>query len=200
MGKRRCLALIAMIATAGCGADIGSGGSEDRPPDGGPGSDATPLADALPAADARPPCEGGDDTAESADGACFVYFATPATWDAARTACEGIGGTLAIIDDLDQNLVISTIAPADPVGLPDIWAAGTDAGTEAEWHWLAGGPVFWNAGVTLTFAHWRLNEPNNGGGGTEHCMVLEGDVTVAGEGYLWDDRPCDLSYSYFCER
>jgi len=197
MGKRGSLALF-LIASAGCGADIGTGGAEDRPPDGGPRADATPQADAAPAADARPPCVGGDDTAEGTDGTCFVYFATPATWDGARAACESIGGTLAVIDDMDENLLVSTIAPADPLALPDIWAAGTDTGTEAEWHWLAGGTVFWNAGVTLTFAHWRLNEPNNGGG-TENCMVLEGDVIVAGEGYLWDDRPCDLSYSYFCE-
>ncbi|HEU5055299.1 MAG TPA: C-type lectin domain-containing protein [Kofleriaceae bacterium] len=201
MGKPGALGVVvlALAFAAACGADIGSGGPEERPTDGAPRADSAPAADAAIAYDARPPCEGGDATAEGADGTCIVYFATPATWDAARAACEGIGGTLAIIDNLAENNLVATIPPADP-GLPDVWAAGTDAGTEAEWHWLAGGPVFWNAGTTVTFAHWRVEppEPNNGGG-TEHCMVLEADTIIAGEGYTWDDRPCDLAYSYFCE-
>lgn len=191
--------LVVAVATA-CGADIGSGGDEDRPPDGAPRADSTPRADAAPLTDARPPCEGGDATAEGADGTCIVYFATPATWDAALTACEGIGGTLAIIDDVAENNLVATIPPADPE-LPDVWTAGTDAGTEAEWHWLAGGAVFWNAGATVTYSHWRLDppEPNNGNG-NENCMVVEADTVVAGEGYTWDDRPCATAYSYFCER
>jgi hypothetical protein len=200
MGKPGLLGL-ALLVTAGCGAEIGGGGTEDRPPDGAPITDAAPRPDAAPAFDAAPPCEGGDAHAEGADGTCIVYFSTPATWDAARSACEGIGGTLAIIDDQAENNLVATIPPADAVNLPDIWAAGTDAGTEAEWHWLAGGTVFWQAGTTLTYAHWRVEppEPNNGGG-VEHCMVVEGDTIITGEGYTWDDRPCDRSYSYFCER
>ena len=199
MGKPGVLGVVMLALASACGADIGSGGTEDRPPDGAPRADSSPASDAAPAADARPPCEGGDATAEGADGTCIVYFATPATWDAARAAGEGIGGTLAIIDDLAENNLVATIPPADAL-LPDVWAGGTDAGTEAEWHWLAGGPVFWDAGTTVTFAHWRVDppEPNNGNG-TEHCMVLEGDTVITGEGYTWDDRPCDVAYSYFCE-
>ena len=200
MGKPGSLGVvIALAVVSACGADIGSGGSEDRPPDGAPRADSSPASDAAAAFDARPPCEGGDATAEGADGTCIVYFATPATWDAARAACEGIGATLAIIDDVAENNLIATIPPADPE-LPDVWAAGTDVGTEAEWHWLVGGPVFWDAGTTVTFAHWRPDppEPNNGNG-TEHCMVLEGDTIITGEGYTWDDRPCGVAYSYVCE-
>lgn len=192
---------LALAATAlfGCGADIGSGGPENRP-DGAPrGADAAPRPDAAPVFDARPPCEGGDAHAEGTDGTCIVYFATPATWDAARASCESIGGTLAIIDDLAENNLVATIPPADPTNLPDCWAAGTDAGTEGEWHWLAGGSIFYSGGAIVTYAHWRLGEPNNANG-TENCMVVEGDTIIAGEGYTWDDRPCDLSYSYYCEK
>lgn len=201
MGKPGSLGLgLVMVAAFGCGADIGSGGPEDRPPDGGPrGADAAPRPDAAPTFDARPLCEGGDARAEGADGTCIVYFATPATWDAARTTCEGIGGTLAIIDDQAENNLVATIPPADPVNLPDCWAAGTDAGSEGEWHWLAGGTIFYSGGAIVTYAHWRTGEPNNSNG-TENCMVVEGDTVIAGEGYTWDDRPCDRSYSYFCER
>ncbi len=204
MGKPGSLGLVLIfVATAGgCGADIGSGGVEDRPPDGAPRADSAPAADSAPTTDARPPCEGGDATAEGADGTCIVYFATPVTWDAARTACEGIGGTLAIIDDVAQNNLIATIPPADALA-PDIWVGGTDEGTEAEWHWLVGGTVFWSGGTTVTFAHWRLDpaEPNNGNGGAvENCLVVEGDTIVAGEGYTWDDRPCGQTRGYYCER
>jgi hypothetical protein len=194
---------VALIAAAlfGCGADIGSGGNEDRPPDGAPATDADRGPDAAPPADARPPCEGGDAHAEGADGTCIVYFGTPATWDAARTACEGIGGTLAIIDDMAENNLVATIPPADVVNLPDCWTAGTDVGSEGQWHWLAGGQVFWDTGTTITYAHWRLDppEPNNGGG-NENCQVVEGDTNIAGEGYTWDDRPCTQTYSYYCEK
>lgn len=194
MGKPGSLGLVLMIA-AGCGADIGSGGQEARPPDGAPQIES--RADAAPVIDAQPPCEGGDATAEGVDGTCIVYFSTPATWDEARVACEDIGGTLAIIDDVDQNLLVATIPPADPE-LPDVWAAGTDAGTEAEWHWLLGGTIFWNAGAPVTYDHWRTGEPNNANG-VENCMVVEADTLIAGEGYTWDDRPCANLYSYFCE-
>src|SRR5262245_30951330 len=131
-GSSLGLALIA-AAIFGCGADIGSGGNEDGPPDGAPRSDAAPRPDAAPTADARPPCEGGDAHAEGVDGTCVVYFGTPATWDAARASCEGIGGTLVIIDDVAENNLVATIPPADIVNLPDCWTAGTDAGTEGEW-------------------------------------------------------------------
>jgi hypothetical protein len=191
-------AIVLLVSALGCGADIGSGGDQVRPPDGGDDEqDASPGADSA-TPDGDVPCVGGDAQAE-AGGTCFIYVATPATWNAALTGCAGLGGTLAVVDSAEENLLLSTIPPAD-IELPDIWAAGTDVDTEGTWTWLSGGATFYQGGAVVTWANWRLNEPNNGGENGEGCMIVEGDnLNDDPEGYEWDDRPCGNSYSYMCE-
>jgi hypothetical protein len=192
--------LLLLVAAAGCDAAIGAGGVR---PDAAPlpTVDGAPLA--APAPDAEvpvelPECTGGDDRVQDEDsGDCYLYFQTAQTWADAQAACEALDARLAFIGSVEENLLIGTITPAE-AGLQDIWVGGTDSAKEAEWRWLAAGPIYYDGGVAVGYVNWRTGEPNNSAG-VEHCMILERD-TPNEEGPTWDDRDCGSVYPYMCER
>ena len=200
VGMVRAVLLTAGLLAA-CDASIGQGGGAgtpdaavgQAPPDAAAPPDAGAPDAALP-----PPCEGGDDRVQDPDtGACYLYFQAAATWTGAQSACASLGGHLAFIDSADESLLIGQIAPAT-TGLQDIWVGGTDTPTEGTWRWLASGPIYYQDGVSLEFTNWREGEPNNANG--ENCMIIEGDDVDPAGGPHWDDRPCDVTYPYMCER
>jgi hypothetical protein len=149
---------------------------------------AVPRPDAAPP-DARPPCtEGNARVEDPASGACYILFRAARDWLAAQAACAELGGHLATATSLSENELMSQIVP----GNLDVWIGATDEVTEDAFVWVNGEP--------FVFDHWRQGEPNNGGDDGENCAVAEGDNNVAGEGCLWDDRPCEDGRPFLCER
>jgi hypothetical protein len=132
----------------------------------------------------------GDTQASADDGTCFLLFNTPATWDAAEAACEAIGASLVVIDTVQKQEILGVLAENFPADNPDLWIGATDVVLETKYVWVNG--------EDMVLANWRTGMPNNNGGnGTpENCAVLEADTATRG----WDDRPCELSYPYLCER
>ncbi len=137
-------------------------------------------------------CLGGD--ARSVDpgtGACYVFFATPMTRDAARTACQGLGATtrLASIQSASESAVITNL-----IGLNDALVGGSDELTE--------GTFVWDDGTPVLLTNWNTGEPNNAVGQFEEdCIVVLGS-----RGGVWNDAPCAPppinlgSYPFVCER
>ena len=137
-----------------------------------------------------PACTGGDAHALAPDGKCLEWFAGPAMWTDARTACEAAGGELASIPSAAVDGV------AEPLcGTTDTFTGGNDRGIEGTFVWLDGQP--------FTYTNWEAGEPSNGGGQYEEdCLVIAASRAAKG----WDDRPCDASqvpnagsYAYLCE-
>jgi hypothetical protein len=177
--------VIAMLSLAGCAQIFGLEETSRSTPDAridAPGK--------LP--DARLPCLGGDARAvDPATGACYVFFATPMTRDAARSACRGIGPTalLASIQSASESSLITSL-----IGATDALIGGYDEVTE--------NMFLWEDGTRIQLTNWNANEPNNGlGMFEEDCIVVLGS-----QGGLWNDVPCAPppinlgSYPFVCER
>jgi hypothetical protein len=155
-----------------------------------PPADASvvPLPDAAPP-DARPACVEGDARIEDpVSGSCYILFRAQLDWLSAQEACAALDGHLATATTLAENVLLSQIVP----GNLDVWIGASDEVTEDQFLWVSG--------ETFAFEHWREGEPNNGGENGENCAAVEGDNNIAGEGCLWDDRPCGGGRPYLCER
>ncbi|HKE16897.1 MAG TPA: C-type lectin domain-containing protein [Kofleriaceae bacterium] len=193
------LAVALAAAQAGCSstivgdqapADAGGAAADasiaDASSGGAPDSSTADAAAAVP--DAALPCDQGDNRIEdTASGACYMFFASPLSWDDARAACAALGGHLAALTTLAENELASRIALAE-----EIWIGASDTFSENSFVWVTGEP--------FAFDHWRQGEPNNGGDDGEDCAVIEGDNNIPGEGCLWDDRACPTPSPYLCER
>jgi len=146
--------------------------------------------------DASPPdarlCLGGDArSVDPATGACYVFFATPMTRDAARTACRGLGANvrLASIQSASESAVITSL-----IGTNNVFVGGSDEQTE--------GTFVWDDGTAIQLTNWDTGEPNNGGGQFEEDCI----EVVGSRNGLWNDIPCapppaNLGmYPFVCER
>jgi hypothetical protein len=174
-----------LLALGGCAQVLGIDVTERAP-------DARP-ADA-PASDgpAALPCLGGDArSVDPATGACYVLFTAPMTRDAARTACQGLGGgaRLASIESAAESALVTML-----IGAGEAWLGASDEVLE--------GRFVWEDGTALQLTRWNTGEPNSGA-----LMFEEDCVVVLGAlGGVWDDRPCAPppvntgAYAAVCER
>lgn len=194
---RRCAAALFLVANAaGCmEAAIGDPGGRadaaaDIPDASAAIADAPPslppdanLPDAVPPADAAPCVEGELNAVDPLTGNCYMYFSNQVPWTVALAACGSHGATshLAVITSADEQAVVAAIGA--PVA--DVWMGGSDRVTEMDWQWVTG--------EAMVYEGWREGEPNDSNG--EDCMIMEVDV-----GGTWDDRDCDNTYGYYCER
>lgn len=181
------VALIAVVATMGCNAQLGgdtprdAAASDTLRPDGGGNVDA--------ALDART-CTGGQAAALAPDGSCLVHFTSAMTYANAKASCASMGWHLAYLKDA----TIDTFAQSF-VGTMDTWIGATDTATE--------GTFVWDDGTAFAYTNWAAMEPNNANGAyQEDCVIIAG----ARAGKLWDDRPCDATeiamsgvYAYLCQ-
>ncbi len=94
---------------------------------------------------------------------------------AAQDACAVDGGHLAVIDDLAENMALTTFE-----GMTSAWIGFVDPGT---------GFVTLTSNTTPQFTHWAPGDPNGEGG---CARLLEGTGN-------WDDEPCSRVQSYLCE-
>ena len=137
-------------------------------------------------------CGGGDaHVADPVTGACYVFFATPMTRDAARATCLGLGTgvLLASVQSAAENATIASL-----IGTNIAFLGGNDEVVE--------GTFRWEDGSAVILTNWNTGEPNNGAGANEEdCIVMVG--TLGGK---WDDHPCapppvgSGSYAFVCER
>ncbi|HVM95615.1 MAG TPA: lectin-like protein [Candidatus Acidoferrales bacterium] len=132
---------------------------------------------------------GADGTSyDSSDNHCFYHFAGPLDWQSAETACEGIGGYLAVLDSSAENAIArSSFVSGTPwIGFDDI---AVEAGTNAfGFVKVTGGP--------LTFSAFAPGEPNNANTNPngEDCVQYWFPDTA------WNDYRCDAAEPYVCER
>lgn len=89
------------------------------------------------------------------------------TWEAARTAAQGIGAgwDLAMIADLAENTFVESLLNPTLTDRSHFWIGGTDAASEGTWLWVDGSPV--------VFTDWAGVEPNNVGVGGENFLAYD---------------------------
>jgi hypothetical protein len=144
---------------------------------------------------------GGDPlaacTAASSEANEYLLCTEPLAFTAAQHDCALRGATLAAITSAaEQSFVATLVAELND----DNWVGGTRT-REYVWSW-PDGTVFWRGGPDGTaedgaYVFWKPGEPNNASTtspDTERCLALV--VTSA----RWNDRACELSLPYVCER
>ena len=106
-------------------------------------------------------------------GSCFKSFSSRLVWNAAKSACSGIGTRLAVLNL--QGLKEAKISSW--IGLH------RDPKSSSRWLWIDGSRAI--------YPNWDSGEPNNNGG-SEDC------VEIRPSGKL-NDLPCSITRPYFCE-
>lgn len=117
-----------------------------------------------------------------------------ATWNAARTDCAND-------DDAGQLLpthliVLTSMIERDAVraltGSNNLWIGLSDRVTTETWRWVTPELAI-GAPLSPVGLPWKGGQPNNGAGGTEDCVEMQGNGEL-------DDRQCDNDTNeYVCE-
>lgn len=128
----------------------------------------------------------------------------------ASALCEEQGMRLAWIESADENAgLLKFIAGLDTSGrgggILEVSIGASDAAKEGQWHWVEGGPAFWEGGakgsaVSGAYANWGQGRPNNALSlSGEDCAVLVIDKPDDGDPGEWDDVVCSSTYGVLCE-
>jgi hypothetical protein len=135
--------------------------------------------------------------ASGGNGHFYEYVAEPLAASAANAAAplrtyNGLNGYLVTVTSAEEEAFL-----ASSVSGVAGWAGGSDAETEGTWKWTQGpeaGTVFWQNGVTLTYANWSQGEPNDQAPGEDFLLIKHNPVWNDGKDII-DPRPYYVEYS-----
>ena len=100
------------------------------------------------------------------------------SWDAAKAACEAMGGYLVTITSAEEEAFVETLFRVND----HPWYGGY-ADMERVWHWVTDEP--------FEYTNWGSSEPNNSGG-SEDCLDTY-------SGTYWNDSSRTTEKTFICE-
>ena len=117
-------------------------------------------------------------------GECFKVHSNPLDWNSAKSACEALGSSLAVLNSkakLGEFIQLLKSAGASKL----LWIGlYRDPKNERRWRWVNG--------PTPYFTSWDTGEPNNYGS-NEDCV----EFRMTSE--KWNDKSCSDRLPYICE-
>ena len=117
-------------------------------------------------------------------GECFKVHSNPLDWNSAKSACEALGSSLAVLNSkakLREFIQLLKSAGASKL----LWIGlHRDPKNERRWRWVNG--------PTPYFTSWDTGEPNNHGS-NEDCV----EFRMTSE--KWNDKSCSDRLPYICE-
>jgi len=100
-------------------------------------------------------------------------------WSDAQTACQGLGGTLAAVENADeQTAVVNLIAGVD------VWIGGNDIATHLTYTW--------ENGATWDYTNWYTSRPKDNS--DQDCVKIR---QADGK---WDNVNCATTRPYICQK
>jgi hypothetical protein len=141
--------------------------------------DARPDARPIDVAIDAPPCNQGDkSTVDPTTGACYMFFATAMTHDAANATCRSLAPPAfltSIRGVIEEARILELVGTTSPfVGANDFAVTGT---------------FVWEDSTPFVYTNWAPGEPNGtssvGNPYGEHCVILD-----ATRSHQWDDVAC----------
>ena len=117
-------------------------------------------------------------------GSCFKFSSQSLRWDAAQTACEDLGSTLAVVDSKEKQNALA----AKLKGQRHWIGLYRDPEYSSRWLWVDRSRLCNDCG------YWFRGEPNNSGG-NEDC----GEMWPSKSG-RWNDVRCSLRRRYICQK
>ncbi|XP_052812435.1 perlucin-like protein [Mya arenaria] len=131
--------------------------------------------------DAAIPCRSGW---LSHANSCYFFSRDTQTWILAKMYCEAFRGHLVEIETVFENSFIQhQINNLNK----SFWIGASDVEVEGEWRWVG-------TDTTMSFTHWRLNEPDSYDPEHENCVDIKA-APVEG----WNDENCNAQSNYICE-
>ena len=117
-------------------------------------------------------------------GGCFKVHSNPLNWTLAKSACEALGSSLAVLNSKAKSREFPQLL--NSAGASKLWWIGLyrDPKNERQWLWVDGSILF--------FTSWDAGEPNNAGS-NENCVEFK----MTSE--KWNDKACHYSLPYVCE-
>ncbi|XP_016018523.2 C-type lectin domain family 4 member G isoform X1 [Rousettus aegyptiacus] len=116
-------------------------------------------------------------------GSCYFFSELQATWEAARRNCADLDAHLVIVQGLDEQNFLTR----------NTKGRGYWLGLKAVRHGSKIQRYEWVDGVSLSFSHWNVGEPNDSRGREDCGMILHTG--------LWNDAPCDNERdNWICEK
>jgi len=112
-------------------------------------------------------------------GSCYKISPKGLNWNAAKSAYEALGSTLAMIKSQAEQQALGPKITHEPwIGLH------RDPKDKSRWMWIDG--------TQATYTHWSKGEPNSV---AEEC----GQMYTATHRWKWNDLGCSASLHYVCE-
>ena len=117
---------------------------------------AAVLAIAAVPASAEAQCSAGFTFTSYAGGSsCYRLTTSASGWSTANAEAASLGGWLAAIGSVQENVAARAFVDATFVGNNQFFIGFTDAATE--------GTFVWSNGQAVTYTNWNAFEPNNAG-------------------------------------
>ena len=116
------------------------------------------------------------------NGSTYRFYSSAVTWHTAKQFCEQQGGHLVTIGSAEENGVVQSLS-----GNQEVWAGGTDAGSESVWRWANG--------ESFAYTNWTEGQPDNWSGNDEGC---ENYLSLYPSG-TWNDYPGYTRLPFVCE-
>ena len=111
-------------------------------------------------------------------GSCYKISSNKMSWNAAKSACQALGSTLALVkSQAEQNALASKVSQLTWIGLH------RDRKDKSRWVWVDG--------TRPTYTSWNRGEPNSLSEGCGHLWPQYGG--------RWNDAGCDSKMHYACE-
>ena len=121
-------------------------------------------------------------------GGCFKVHSNRLDWNSAKSACEALGSSLAVLNSKAKLRELLQLLPqllkSARVRRPLWIGLYRDPKNKRRWLWVDGSTAY--------FTSWETGEPNNAGL-NEDCV----EFRVTSE--KWNDVPCGYSLPYICE-
>ena len=119
-------------------------------------------------------------------GGCFKVHSNPLDWNSAKSACEALGSSLAVLNSKAKLLDFLQLLKSAAASKRVLWI-GLYRNPENKQGWL------WVGRSTVYFTSWDTGEPNNYKSNDEDCGQLR---MPSGK---WNDLPCHHHLPYICE-
>ena len=119
-------------------------------------------------------------------GRCFKVHSNPLDWNSAKSACEALGSSLAVLNSKAKLREFPQLL--NSTGTSKFWwiVLYREPKNERRWLWVDGSPVY--------FTSWNTGEPNNDGF-NEDCV----EVFMRSGEWKWNDKRCGYHRPYICE-
>ncbi len=122
-------------------------------------------------------------------GAIYLFCTDGEDWSDARSACQGFGYDLVVLDDAEEDGWVWETAQALDSG--EVWIGLSDFAANGTYDWVDGRRA-WTSGEPVTYGNWRGGRPQDDP--AQECVQMD-----LGSGGQWADHPCDSPLAFVCE-